>query len=57
LFFVLRGKTIVGAVEMWKSRQRFPGAVGREENLLWFSSLSIARHFLGAPGLVAECGD
>src|ERR1022692_3300825 len=33
VLLVLREERTVGAVGMWKSRQRFPGAVGREGNL------------------------
>ena len=38
---------------MWEIAERFPRAVGTEGNRSWFSSLSTARHFHGAPG--ADC--
>src|SRR5258708_14716445 len=43
--------TVVGAVEMWKSRQRFPRAVGNEGKPdFGFPRFPSARHFHGAPG-------
>jgi hypothetical protein len=47
LFFgFFEREQIVAAVGMWKIAQRFPRAVGkRGETVVWFSSLSTARHF------------
>src|SRR6266568_4582090 len=46
--FLVKG-LVVGAVGMWESRSDFQGLWEARETWVWFSSLSIARHFHSPP--------
>src|ERR1700758_4403679 len=49
LGFFEREKPVVGAVGMWESRSDLQGLWEGRETWVWFSSLSIARHFHSPP--------